>query len=98
MYDFLGLRLHFKDELYTPIAVRDGWWEFHINFDDLLDKGLKLEAGIVVDSETGKVDIENLRHPEFGSHFLCSNCNEKCIKALAFVSRLYRVKSFPQRS
>ena len=62
MYDFLGLRLHFKDELYTPIAVRDGW-EFHINFDDLLDKGLKLEAGIVVDSETGKVDIENLRHP-----------------------------------
>lgn len=62
MYDFLGLRLHFKDELYTPIAVRDGW-EFHINFDDLLDKGLKLEAGIVVDSESGQVEVENLRHP-----------------------------------
>ena len=62
--------------LLPPIAVRDGW-EFHINFDDAFDKGLKLEAGIVVDSETGKVDIENLRHPwEFGSHFLCSNCNE----------------------
>lgn len=62
MYDFFGLRIHFKDELYTPIAVRDGY-EFHINFDDLLEKGLKLEAGIVVDSESGQVDIENLRHP-----------------------------------
>ncbi|OEE16672.1 phage/plasmid replication protein, II/X family [Vibrio cyclitrophicus] len=62
MYDFLGLRLHFKDEFYTTVAVRDGY-EFHINFDDLLAKGLKLEAGIVVDSETGLADIENLRHP-----------------------------------
>lgn len=62
MYDFFGLRIHFKDELYTPIAARDSW-EFHVNMNDLLEKGLKLEAGIVVDSNSGEVDIENLRHP-----------------------------------
>lgn len=61
MYDFFGLRLFFKEELYTPVAVRDGW-EFHINFDTLLEKGLKLEAGIFVDPDTGETDIENLRH------------------------------------
>ncbi|MRY60584.1 replication protein [Parabacteroides distasonis] len=62
MYDLFGLRIHFKDELYTPVAVRDGW-EFHINMNELIHKGLKLECGIVADTDSGDVDIENLRHP-----------------------------------
>lgn len=61
MYDFLGLRIHFKDEFVTPIQVGDEW-ETHINFDDLIDRGLRLDCSVDLDDE-GNTSISSLRHP-----------------------------------
>ncbi|MGR5363259.1 phage/plasmid replication protein, II/X family [Vibrio mediterranei] len=60
MFDFLGLRIHFKDAFVTPVAVADDY-EMHINFDDLVSRGLRLECSVDVD-EVGETQISSLRH------------------------------------
>lgn len=60
MYDFLGLRIHFKDEYLTPVQVGDDW-ETHINFDDLINSGLSLECSVSCD-EHGETTVSGLRH------------------------------------
>ncbi|ENM5895629.1 replication protein [Vibrio mimicus] len=62
MYDFLGLRIHFRDDFYTHQSVGD---EVHSSVDivELARRGLRLSAGSVDVSEDGEVSLNDLHHP-----------------------------------
>lgn len=61
MFDFLGLRIHFKDAFTRAIATADDY-ELHVDFEELARRGIRLEASI--DSTVdGLAELSNLRHP-----------------------------------
>lgn len=61
MFDFLGLRIHFKDEFTSCIQQGEDIISL-IDFDDLINRGLRIENSIFLDDE-GKLELSDLRHP-----------------------------------
>ncbi|WP_332397378.1 phage/plasmid replication protein, II/X family [Vibrio metschnikovii] len=61
MYDFLGLRIHFKDAFTTCQQVGE---DFHMSIDmeELAKRGLRLE-GSIDSNEDGIAQVSNVRHP-----------------------------------
>lgn len=61
MFDFLGLRIHFKDAFTTPIRHGDDF-QLMIDFEELARRGLRLE-GSIDSSADGVGEVSNVRHP-----------------------------------
>ncbi|HFQ4956318.1 TPA: phage/plasmid replication protein, II/X family [Vibrio vulnificus] len=62
MYDFLGLRIHFKDDFYTHELKGDEVFS-SVDIVELARRGLRLAAGSVDVAENGEASMNDLHHP-----------------------------------